>query len=101
MNIWLFLDRRHQNDPQEEKRPTLPDQELKERVRAALSELENFRSQACAGIVDDILRHALSRDTADSLKEIQGQLKLYEDDNAEMLLGQLLSKLEREEGEHA
>ena len=101
MNIGLFLDRRHQNDPQEEKRPTLPDQELKERVRAALSELENFRSQACAGIVEDVLRHALSRDTSDSLKEIQGQLKLYEDDNAEMLLGQLLSKLEREEGEHA
>ena len=29
---------------------------------------------------------------------IQGQLKLYEDDNAEALLGGLLSRLEKEEG---
>ena len=31
-------------------------------------------------------------------EEIQGQLKLYEDDNAEALLNQLLSKLEKETG---
>lgn len=98
MNIGLFLDRRHQNDPQEEKRPSLPAGELRERVEAALRELENFRSQECAGMVEDILRHTLPRDTADSLREIQGQLKLFEDDNAEALLGQLLSNLKREEG---
>ena len=44
-----------------------------------------------------ILRHALPRDVTDSLREIQGQLRLYEDDNAEALLGQLLSKLDEEE----
>ena len=100
MNIGLFLDRRHQNDPQEEKLPSPPIHELRERVGAALNELENFRSQECASIVDDVLRYALPRDTADSLREIQGQLKLFEDDNAEALLGQLLNKLEREEGEN-
>ena len=97
-NIGMFLERRHQNDPQEEMLPSMPLQELKERVGAALNELENFRSKECAGMVEDILRHALPRDAADSLKEIQGQLKLYEDDDAEELLRQLLSKLEKEVG---
>ncbi|NBI11540.1 response regulator [Colidextribacter sp. OB.20] len=99
MNIGLFLERRHQNDPREEKRPSLPDQELRERVEAALNELRSFRSQECAGTVEAILRHALPRDVEDSLKEIQGQLRLYEDDNAEALLEQLLRNLEKEEGE--
>ncbi len=98
MNIGLFLDRRHQNDPREEKRPSLSAHELTEQVRAALGELEHFRSQECAGRVEDILHHALPRDVVDRLREIQGQLKLYEDDNAEALLGRLLSQLEREEG---
>ncbi len=96
-NIGLFLDRWHQNDPQAEKLPSLPLPELKERVGAALDALENFRSQECAGMVEDILRHALPRDVSDSLREIQGQLKLYEDDNAEDLLRQLLSNLGEEE----
>ncbi len=98
MNIGLFLEEQRQNDAQEEKLPPLPMPELREQVGTALKELEEFRSQECAGVVADILRHKLSQDTADSLKEIQGQLKLYEDDNAEKLLNQLLSKLEKEEG---
>ena len=32
------------------------------------------------------------------LVEIQGQLKLYEDDNAEALLNRLLSELDKEDG---
>ncbi len=98
MNIGLFLDRRSQNNSKEEKRPSLPAHELREQVAAALGELQRFRSQACAGMVEDILLHALPRDVEDSLKEIQGQLKLFEDDNAEALLGQLLSNLNEEEG---
>ena len=78
MNIGLFLDRRSQNNSKEEKRPSLPAHELREQVAAALGELQRFRSQACAGMVEDILLHALPRDVEDSLKEIQGQLKLFE-----------------------
>lgn len=64
----------------------------------ALEELEDFRSRECADIVAELLRHELPHDRLDSLMEIQGQLKLYEDDNAEMLLGQLLSSLKEQEG---
>ena len=96
--IGQFLDQRRQGEPQEEKLPPPSLQELRERVGQALDELEHFRSRECAGIVEDLLRCALPQDAEDSLKEIQGQLKLFEDDNAEALLGALLTRLEKEDG---
>ena len=95
--IGQFLEGRRQNEAQGEKLPLSP-QELRERVGAALGELQDFRSRECAGMVEALLRCALPQDAEDSLREIQGQLKLYEDDNAEALLGGLLSRLEKEEG---
>ncbi len=91
--IGQFLVQRRQDEPQEEKLPALSMQELKEQVGEALDELENFRSRECAGIVETILRHELPQDAEESLREIRGQLKLFEDDNAETLLNQLLSSL--------
>ena len=95
--IGWVLEQRRREEPQEEKLPALPLRELTEKVGKALEELENFRSRECAAIVADILRHELPQDRLDSLREIQGQLKLYEDDNAEMLLDQLLSSLKKQE----
>lgn len=95
--IGWVLEQRRSQVPQEEKLPALPARELREQVGRALEELEDFRSRECAAIVEEILRHELPRDCLDSLREIQGQLKLYEDDNAEMLLTQLLSSLEERE----
>ncbi len=95
--IGLFLERRRQDSPRK-KLPPLSVPELREQVGAALGELEDFRSQECAGIVEALLCHQLPQDAADSLSEIHGQLKLFEDDNAEALLRQLLSRLEEEGG---
>ena len=100
MNIGLFLEEQRQNEAQEEKLPPLSPAQLREQAAAALGELEDFQSQACAGRVADILRHTLPQDTEERLKEIQGQLKLYEDDIAEELLNQLVNKLEKEDGAH-
>ena len=47
--------------------------------------------------MSDVLRHELPQDSLDSLTDIREQLKLYEDDNAEKLLAQLLSHLEEQE----
>ena len=96
--IGLFLEQRRQNESQEEKLPPLSPQELKERVKAALQELEDFRSQECAEKVEDILRYTLPQDVESGLKEIRGQLKLFEDDNAEAMLGRLLSRLDEKDG---
>lgn len=91
--IEAALAQRHQDEPQAEKLPALPLSELVERVSKALEELEDFRASECAGIVAAVLQHELPKDVEESLKEIQGQLKLYEDDNAELLLSQLLNRL--------
>lgn len=97
--IGWVLEQRRKDAPQEEKLPPLSMQELTGQVGRALEELEDFRSRECSGIVADILRHELPQDTLDSLRSIQEQLKLFEDDNAEMLLGQLLSSLKTQEGQ--
>ena len=97
-NIGLLLEKRRQDAPPEEKLPPLPPEELREQVGTALGELEHFRSRECAGIVEELLRHELPPEAAGGLEEIREQLKLYEDDNAEALLNQLLSKLEKETG---
>ena len=96
--ISRFLAQHRQAEPQGARLPALPMEELREQVGAALEELENFRSQECAELVAALLRHQLPQEEADSLREIQGQLKLFEDDNAEALFRQLLSKLEKETG---
>ena len=96
--IGQFLEQRRQGGPQEEKLPPPSPQELRELVAQALDELEHFRSRECAGIVEDLLRHTLPQTVEDSLSEIRGQLKLFEDDNAEALLGGLLTRMEKEEG---
>lgn len=57
----------------------------------ALDQLEHFRSRECADGVEEILRHELPEDMKERLLQIQEQLKLYEDDNAEELLRQLLA----------
>ena len=49
-------------------------------------------------MVEELLRHQLPQEAVEGLEEIRGQLKLYEDDNAEALFNRLLSKLEKETG---
>ena len=91
-NIGSFLEqRRRKDDAEAAKLPALTAQELKEQVGTALDQLEHFRSRECADGVEEILRHELPEDMKERLLQIQEQLKLYEDDNAEELLRQLLA----------
>ncbi len=96
-NIEQFLERRRQDNDGQEKLPALPVSELKEQTAAALEELNHFRSQQCADIVETMLRHELPEQVSVHLLQIREQLRLYEDDYAEELLGRLLGKLEKEE----
>ena len=96
-NIGQFLERRRQEDGKKEKLPGLPIQELKEQTEAALEELKHFHSRECADKVDAMLLHKLPEGTSERLLQIREQLRLYEDDNTEELLSQLLSILEKEE----
>ena len=97
-NIQSFLEqRRQEGDAEDAKLPPLTAQELKEQIGTALDQLEHFRSRECAEGVEEILRHELSEEMRERLEQIQTQLKLYEDDNAEELLRQLLAIFEKEE----
>ena len=92
-NIGQFLEQRRLTNDRKEKLPGLSTQELKEQTAAALEELKHFWSQECEERVEAMLAENVS----DRLMEIQAQLRLYEDDNAEELLSQLLNILEKEE----
>lgn len=93
-SFWKDADR--ENDGAE-KLPGLPIHELTEQTAAALEELKHFRSRQCAERVDRMLLHELPEDIGKRLLQIRDQLRLYEDDNAEDLLSQLLSILKKEE----
>lgn len=90
VNIRRFLEKRGQEKGRKEKLPCLTAQEFKEETAAALEELKHFRSQKCGERVETMLTHELPGDGEERLLEIQEQLRLYEDDKAEELLGRLL-----------
>lgn len=96
-HIGQFLEQRRQENDNREKLPALPIRELREQVAEALERLKHFQSRECAERVDKLLLHEMPEDAAELLLQTRGQLKLYEDDNAEELLGQLLEILEKEE----
>ncbi len=96
-HIGQFLEQRRQENDNREKLPALPIREVREQVAEALERLKHFQSRDCAERVDKLLLHELPEDAAELLLQTRGQLKLYEDDNAEELLGQLLEILEKEE----
>lgn len=96
-NIEQFLEHYRQENASKEKLPGLSIQELKDKTAAALENLKLFRSRECAEEVEAILLHELPEDLQERFLQIREQLKLYEDDNAEELLGQLIDILEKEE----
>ena len=66
-------------------------------IRDALDSVENFRSKECARRVEALLKYELDAGISAKLREVLEQLKMYEDDEAERLLGELLDWLEKEE----
>ncbi len=96
-NIEQFLERRRLENESREKLPALPIAELREQTAQALENLKHFQSRECAEKVEKMLLHELQEDVSERLLQIREQMKLYEDDNAEELLGQLLDILEKED----
>ena len=96
-NIRQFLECRRQEDGGKEKLPSLTLEELKGQVATALEELKHFRSSKCAERVEEMLAHELPKGVEERLLGIREQLRLYEDDNAEERLSQLIDMFEKEE----
>ncbi len=66
-------------------------------IKEALEKLEHFQSKQCAEQIAHLLQYRLKEDTANALREVLNQLKLYEDSRAEELLHQFLGALIRTE----
>ena len=66
-------------------------------TKEALYLLENFRSKECMSKLEGLIRYQLDYNIESRLKDIIEQLKMYEDDKAEEMLGHLLEWIEKEE----
>ena len=68
-------------------------------LKNALEKLEDFKSKDCAHVIESLLEYDLNQNETAKLKEIQGQLKMYEDDIAEKLLREMIDWLEKEDSQ--
>ncbi len=89
-HISKFLENIRRSGGIEEKTRVIDHADFVKGIREALDSLESFRSKDCAHKIEEILQCRLNPDIELKLTEIQGQLKLYEDETAEQLLRELL-----------
>ena len=95
--IQAFLEKDKEAGEPKEKAEEIGRDDLLRKLREAAEKLENFRSRECADKVEEILRCRLEDRTEEKLKEIAGQLKLYEDEAAQEMLYKLIEQVEKEE----
>lgn len=97
-DIQKFLDT-YQNsaDTSQKENLSMDKETLIKETKGALDNLENFRSKECSHTIEKLLNCQLNDDVKTKLKEILEQLRVYEDDAAELLLHQLLDWLDKED----
>ena len=95
-HISEFLHKSRETEDVKEKKQEMEQEDLLGKIKDALNSLENFRAKDCAHKIEDIMQYRLKPDTEGKLKEIQEQLKLYEDDAAEQMLRDLMKQIEME-----
>ncbi len=89
-HISKFLGNGRKRSNVEEKKKTIDSAECMQQIREALERLENFHAKDCARKIEELLEYQLQPDIEAKLIEIQGMLKLYEDEAAEQALRKLL-----------
>lgn len=92
-HISRFLAQSQESGHAAKKMQEIGQADLVSEIRAALERLENFRAKECAHKIGEILQYRLQPELETQLTEIQGLLRLYEDDKAEQLLRELLEHL--------
>lgn len=74
-------------------KPQLGSAELAEGLREALELISHFKSKQCAAKVAELLKYQLPEEIGAQLAEVQVQLKMYQDDDAEDKLREMVEKL--------
>ncbi|MDE7203643.1 MAG: response regulator, partial [Lachnospiraceae bacterium] len=75
-----------------EKKQGIDNEDCMRQIKEALESLENFHAKDCAHKIEELLEYKLQPDIEAKLTEIQGLLKLYEDEAAEQELRELLEQ---------
>lgn len=89
-HISRFLSESRKSGAEAEKVLEIDQADLVRQIGEALERVENFRSKECAHKIEELRQFRLPSDVEAQLTEVQGLLKLYEDDKAEQLLRKLL-----------
>lgn len=72
---------------------TIEDGQLQEKLEQALSTLEDFRPKETMSRIEEILQYKLEEETEQKIEEVRKKLKLYDDDEAEDQLREILKDL--------
>ena len=91
-----FLADSRQSGNENRKARQITPEDLAREIGEALENLENFRAKECARRVEALLECQLKPEIEAQLTEIQGLLKLYEDEKAEQLLRVILEQTAQE-----
>lgn len=91
ISSFLVDSQQSRKEKQEARRIAAAD--LIQEIREALESLENFRAKECARRIEALLECQLVPEIEVQLTEVQGLLKLYEDEKAEQLLRNMLEMI--------
>ena len=75
----------------------LEHEDLVRLLTTALNQIESFKSKECLNTVNEILEYSLPDDIKNTLIQVNNMLKLYEDDDAEDTLRQLVQSMNGDE----
>ena len=95
--ILEFLDKRQAFGGHAQDAGSIERDALLKELGNALKKLEDFKSKEASHVIEGLLRFKLDSDVNSKLKEIQDQLKMYEDDVAETMLHELIDQIEKED----
>ncbi|MDE7417868.1 MAG: response regulator, partial [Lachnospiraceae bacterium] len=91
-HISEFLENDRKSKAAGEKKQEIDNEDCMRQIKEALESLENFRAKDCAHKIEELLEYQLQPDIEVKLTEIQGLLKLYEDEAAEQALRGILEQ---------
>jgi HPt (histidine-containing phosphotransfer) domain-containing protein len=80
-----------------EEGPALDGEALLTELRQALDALEHFRSKESAKVLEHLLRCRIPAETREILQQVREKLRLYEDDDAEDQLREMITKFNAKE----
>ena len=89
-HISQFLENFRKSEDMAEKTRVIGHADFVKGISEALDSLENIRAKDCAQKIEELMQYRLDPDIERKLTEIQGQLKLYEDEVAEHMLQEML-----------